>query len=318
MGGHRDSVVGMIGLGLMGSAMSTRLLDAGRDVVGFDVDAAARERHAERGGTAVASIAEACAHGGIVLLSLPNGQATHSVCFDAGGLAETAPHATIVVDTSTVLPDEAIAAGAGLAKAGVSFFDVGISGTSAVVARGESLAAVGGDRATYGDVQALLSDICRQVIYVGALGDGMRAKLVINAVLTVNRYAVAEGLVLAEKMGMDPQAMLETLSASAAYSRAMDMWGQRMVDRQYDPPHSRVRQHSKDGRLILGLGRQYGAPLLAISQVELMVNMALASGWGDADNACIVELLRGMAGIEPVPWPPVERAGDADAGVTNA
>jgi 2-hydroxy-3-oxopropionate reductase len=112
---------------------------------------------------------------------------------------------------------------------------------------------------------------------------------------------LAEGLVLAEKMGLDLQQTVAVLKASAAYSKAMDMWGQRMVERHFTEPVSRIRMHNKDAQLTLAVGRRHRAPMFATAQLNAFVQAALANGMGESDNSAIVEVLRTMAGLGPGP-----------------
>jgi 3-hydroxyisobutyrate dehydrogenase-like beta-hydroxyacid dehydrogenase len=302
MGAHE---VGLVGLGLMGTAMSTRLLAADHPVVGYDIDAAAREAHAARGGELADQPADVAARCRVVILSLPNGQVSREVCFGAGGIAEGLMPAdksgddSIVVETSTVLPAQAEAMAADLAAKGAHFADAALSGHSEMVGRGETLGMVGGNAEDLPVVEPILDRFCRAVMHVGGPGDGMRAKIVVNEILTINRFAVAEGLVLAEKMDMDVGRMLEVLRASAAYSKAMDMWGDRMVERRYTEPASRLDSHSKDARLTIQLGREHQAPMLLTTQINQVVQGMLANGLDDLDNSSVVEALRALAGIEP-------------------
>jgi 3-hydroxyisobutyrate dehydrogenase-like beta-hydroxyacid dehydrogenase len=291
--------VGLVGLGLMGTAMSTRLLAAGRSVVGYDVDGAARDAHVARGGEVVDSPAEVAARCPVVILSLPNGDVSREVCFGPSGVAESLRGDTVVVETSTVLPRQAEAMAAELAASGAHFADAALSGHSEMVARGDTLGMVGGDASDLPVIEPLLDPFCRKVMHVGGHGDGMRAKIVVNEILTINRFAVAEGLVLAEKMGVDAGRMLEVLRSSAAYSKAMDMWGDRMVERRYTEPASRVDSHSKDARLTLELGREHEAPMLLTTQINQVVQGMLANGWAELDNSSVAEALRTLAGIEP-------------------
>jgi 3-hydroxyisobutyrate dehydrogenase-like beta-hydroxyacid dehydrogenase len=289
--------VGLVGLGLMGSGMARRLLGAGHLVRGYDVDPGARAAHADRGGVACDSPAEVAAGSRIVLLSLPNGSIGREVCLGPAGIASGARPGTVVADTSTARPDEVDEVAHGLSRAGVRFLDAALSGSSNMIATGDMLAVVGGADADFAAVQDVLAAFCREVRHVGGLGAGRRAKLVINLVLGVNRFAMAEGLVLAEKMGMPPGDVLDILRASAAHSRAMDMWGPRMVERDYGHPNSHVRTHNKDAHMILELGRAYHVPLLLMTQFNQVVQAALTEGLAEADNAAVVEALRSMAGI---------------------
>jgi 3-hydroxyisobutyrate dehydrogenase-like beta-hydroxyacid dehydrogenase len=292
-----DECVGLIGLGLMGTAMSTRMLAAGHHVVGFDVSSAAREAHEARSGEVAAASAGAVARCRLVILSLPSGQISRSVCLDPDGLAEAARPGTVVIETSTVDPEEAEHLATELRARGLVFCDAALSGSSEMVAGGDTLAMVGGDATAVDVARSILSAFCREVRHVGGVGDGMRAKLVVNQILALNRFALAEGLVLAEAMGLDLEQMLAVLQASAAYSRAMDMWGRRMVERRFDEPVSRVRMHNKDAQVTLAVGRRHRAPMFATTQLNAFVQVALANGLGEADNSAIIEVLRTMAGL---------------------
>jgi 3-hydroxyisobutyrate dehydrogenase-like beta-hydroxyacid dehydrogenase len=296
-----DAMVGLVGLGLMGTAMSTRLLGAGQDVVGFDVSGDAREAHRARGGEVAGSPADVAARCRVVILSLPSGLISRSVCLDAGGLVEAGRDDMIVVETSTVDPEEVEALGAELDRRGVAFLDAALSGSSDMVARGDTLGMVGGDAPALEVTHPVLSAFCREVRHVGGAGDGMRAKLVVNQILALNRFALAEGLVLAERMGLDLEQTLAVLQASAASSRAMDMWGRRMVERRFDEPVSRIRMHNKDAQVTLAVGRRLRAPMFATAQLNGFVQAALANGMGDHDNSAIIEVLRTLAGLTSDP-----------------
>lgn len=292
-----DHVVGLVGLGLMGTAMTTRLRAAGRGVVGFDVSADACEAHRARGGDVAESPAGVAARCRLVILSLPSGQISRGVCLDPDGLVEGGQPGTVVLETSTVDPEDAESLGSDLHRRGFAFLDAALSGSSDMVARGDTLGIVGGDAGALEVARPVLSAFCREVRHVGGMGDGMRAKLVVNLILALNRFALAEGLVLAEKMGLDTDQMLAVLQASAAYSRAMDMWGGRMVERRFTEPVSRMRMHNKDAQLTLAVGRRHGAPMFATTQLNGFVQAALARGMGESDNSAIIEVLRMLGGL---------------------
>jgi 3-hydroxyisobutyrate dehydrogenase-like beta-hydroxyacid dehydrogenase len=292
--------IGLIGLGLMGTAITERLHLAGRRVLGYDPLDAARDAHAARGGvalTTIAAVADAC---DVILLSLPSGKVTLDVCLGPEGLVHHARAGALVIDTSTTHPREVAAAAAGLAAADIHFADAGVSGSSNNVAAGQALGVVGVREDLFPMAAEVLSAFCAQVLHVGTHGDGMRAKLVINAVLSLHRSALAEGLVFAERLGMDAGRMLGVLQQSLAYSKAMDVWGPRMVARDYTPT-SRLRQHDKDAQIILELAREHGAPMLGLAQANHIVQVGLANGYGESDNAVLAEVLRMLAGVEPVP-----------------
>lgn len=298
--------VGLVGLGLMGTAMAGRLLAAGFEVHGFAPRREVTEAHAARGGIACASVAEVARRCPVVLLSLPDGATTRAVCLGDGGISEAAAPGTVVVDTTTTDPDDAVAVATALADWGIAFFDAGLSGSSTAVESGDVLAVLGGVAQDLPPARRVLDAFCARVVLVGGPGDGMRAKLVINQVHALNRLALAEGLVLAELMGMDLDRMLEVLAGSAAASKATDTWGARMAAGRHHPPQSRVRTGLKDADLIAALGRRHNAPMPALSQYVQLMQAAVAGGLGDADNSAIIEVLRRMAGFGRLP-PPAPR-----------
>lgn len=300
--------VGLVGLGLMGTAVTQRMLLAGQRVHGYDPSVAAREAHGARGGLPRTSLAEVATAVDVIVLSLPSGAVTREVCLGSDGLVHHARPGTLVVDTSTIHPDEATAAAEGLRAAGIHFADAGVSGSSNNVAAGQALAVVGTEDEQFARAEQVLAPFCTEVLHVGGVGAGMRAKLVINAVLSLHRAALAEGLVLAERLGVDAGRMLDVLQRSLAYSKAMDVWGPRMVARDYTPS-SRLRQHNKDAQIILALAREHGAPMLGLTQMNAIVQVGLANGYGESDNAVLAEILRMLAGVEPVP--PFADGGDA-------
>ncbi|MPZ89677.1 MAG: NAD-binding protein [Nitriliruptorales bacterium] len=115
--------------------------------------------------------------------------------------------------------------------------------------------------------------------------------------LGVHRVVLAEGLVLGEKAGLDLGRLLDVLKDGAAYSRAMDVWGPRMVERDHVPPASRIRQNAKDFRLIVEQAQRTGSPALLGSTVSQLLGIAEATGLGDIDNSGVAALLRSFAGL---------------------
>lgn len=307
--------VGVVGLGLMGMAMAERLVAAGHEVHGYTRSRDGRATLATRGGIAHGSTAAVTGACEVVVLSLPDGAASREV---AAEVATAATGGTVVVDTTTVAPADAEAVAEGLARAGARCYDVGLSGSSAAVRRRGVLALAGGPADGFDPVRAVLEAFCSRVVMVGGAGDGMRAKLVVNHVHALNRLALAEGLVLAERMGMDLDVVLDVLQSSAASSKAGDTWGPRMVAGDHDQPQSRVRTGLKDARLIAAEGRRHGAPTPGLAQYVRLMEEAVAAGLGDADNSALVEMLRRAVSPPPAEEDPAGRAITPAAGRSTA
>ncbi len=197
----------------------------------------------------------------------------------------------ILIDTTTGEPAQTAALARRLAERGVRYLDAPISGSSVQTRRGEATLIVGGDRATFDACRDLWSVLAQNVFYAGACGSAAKMKLVTNLVLGLNRAALAEGLVFAQRIGLDSAATLEVLIASAAYSRAMDVKGRKMIKGDFTV-QARLAQHLKDVRLILDQAK--AAELaLPLSQTHcLLLEEAVHAGLGDLDNSAIIEVLR--------------------------
>jgi 3-hydroxyisobutyrate dehydrogenase-like beta-hydroxyacid dehydrogenase len=279
-----DATIGMIGLGLVGSALAERFLGAGFAVFGFDVDAGRCEELRGRGGTVAASADEVARASRRIVLSLPNSEIVRAV---VEPLRPTLAAGTILVDTTTGDPEPTAALGAALADVGVAYLDATIAGSSAQVRDGDVLVIAGGEPWAFDACRDLYAAFAPRAFHVGPWGSGARMKLVVNLVLGLNRAVLAEGLALARSCGLDPAAALEILRASPAYSRVMDTKGAKMILGDF-APQARLAQHLKDVHLILKMGGQCGArlPLSALHR-ELLERLA-AQGYHDADNSAII------------------------------
>jgi 3-hydroxyisobutyrate dehydrogenase-like beta-hydroxyacid dehydrogenase len=283
----------------MGGSIARRLLSEGFEVHGYD-PAAGTPGLEDLGLRRHPTLSALAAEIDTVVLSLPDGSFSERVCLGADGLlAGEDSHIICILDTTTTRPREAEHLAAETAERGVDYFDVGLSGSSHMVSEGRGLAAIAGPEAASPTTRALFAALCEDVVEVGGPGDGMRMKLVINMVLGLNRLAMAEALTMGEKMGMDTSSLLEVLKLSAAASKAMTIWGERMVEGDFGQPTSRIRQHVKDVRQMLELGEEYGLPMLGASQLALVARVGMAAGWADLDNAAQIESIRRMSGLPP-------------------
>jgi 3-hydroxyisobutyrate dehydrogenase-like beta-hydroxyacid dehydrogenase len=279
-----DTTVGMVGLGLVGSALAERFLGAGFSVVGFDLDAARCDELRARGGTVAGSAAEVAGASRRIVLSLPNSEIVRGV---VESIRPALASGTIVVDTTTGDPEPTAALGASLAADGIAYLDATIAGSSVQVRDGAVLAIIGGEAASVAACADLFASFASQAFHVGPWGSGARMKLVLNLVLGLNRAVLAEGLALARLCGLDPSATLEILRAGPAASRIMDVKGPKMLSGDFSP-QGRLAQHLKDVHLILKMGESCGARLpLSTLHRDLLEGLA-ARGYHDADNSAII------------------------------
>lgn len=291
------SPIAFIGLGLMGSRMSAHLLAAGHAIRGYDPEPARLAEFAARGGTATTSPADAARGCWAAVLSLPNSDVAREVCLGAGGLLGSGVTPLFVYDTTTGRPQDAVEFGDVLSEVGVIYSDTTVSGNGEVAERGELVVMVGGDEEAYLAGRPIFEAIGRSHHHVGGLGSASRMKLIVNHALTVHRLALAETLVVAELAGMDLATTLDVLRDSLAYSKAMDVWGDRMVAGDHEHPYSRLRQSHKDARLIVEHGEDLGmSPELARVAREVLAE-GEETGLADMDNSSVIEVVRRRAGI---------------------
>jgi len=274
--------VGLVGLGLLGSALARRLSQAGFPVVGFDI--APERRDALAGTIAVANEVAEVASCHRIFLSLPTSREVAAVL---AALEPTLRQGVVIIDTTTGDPKTVEPLGRQLDALGVGYLDATISGSSADVERGEAIAMVGGPADVVARAAQLLSAVVRRWHHVGGWGDGTRLKLVTNLALGLHRAVLAEALGLAAAMGLDLAATLAVLRDSAAYSRVMDTKGDKMVRGDF-APQARLSQHLKDVRLILAEGERTGARLPLSELHRQLLEAVEALGLGDRDNSAIL------------------------------
>ncbi len=287
--------IGIVGVGLLGSAVASRLLEGGFEVAGHDTRPELLEALQARGLRAAASLKDVAAGAEAIFTILPTPESVDAVVRGPGGLLDVAPPASLLVQMSTIAPAQTRALGAAAAARGRGFLDAPMSGTSAMVARGDCTIFVGGDRARLEAVRPVLDAIARKTIYIGDVGDASLAKLATNLLVGLNTLAVAEALVLGARGGLEPARLLEILRESAAGSRMLEVRGPLMVSRRFEP-QMKVELFVKDFRLILEEGLRVGAPLPLTSLAQQLAAATVAAGRGGEDLAAVITTLERLAG----------------------
>lgn len=286
--------IAFIGLGLMGSRMAAQLTVDGRRLHGYDVD---EERLGEFAGTRASSPADAVRGCWAAVLSLPTSDDSKLVCLGESGIIESGVASLFVYDTTTGRPDEAVEIAAALEPHGIVYADATVSGNGQIAERGELVVMMGGTEEAYRRGVPIFDAIGRSHHHVGPVGTGSRMKLIVNHALGIHRMALAEALVVAELSGTDPETALEVLIDSLAYSKAMDVWGDRMIAADHEPPFARLRQSHKDARLIVEHGEALGATMDLARVVREAFAEGEAEGLADLDNSAVSEVVRRRAGI---------------------
>jgi 2-hydroxy-3-oxopropionate reductase len=288
--------IGIVGIGFMGQAFTSNLLRAGFKLKGFDIDSGRMKEFESQGGTPVSSAAEAARGARWVLTSLPNSAIVRNAVFGPGGIAAGAKEGLLVADTTTSRPEDSAGLGADLSRRGIRFLDAAVSGTSAMAWKKDLIVIAGGEAGDFEACLPLFSGFAKAAYHMGPVGSGALAKLIINLVLVCNRLALAEGLVLGMKAGMNLESLMAALKDGAAGSKVMDQKGEKMLKGEYSP-ESRLTTSLKDVRLMLEQGQRFGTPMFLTNIYAQIVQIGSQMGYADFDPACIIEVLRGMSGL---------------------
>ena len=279
-----NSPVGVIGLGLMGSVLATRLLAAGYTVHGHDI--APRPIAGVQAGTP-AQIAQHCAP---IVLALFDTDQVEDTVENALLPALPADRRPIVICTSTCDPDRIAALATRIAPR-IRLLESPISGTSAQVRNGQGVALIGDDGSLAGEVAPILDALFSTIHLVGRCGDGGRAKLAVNLILGLNRLALAEGLAFTETLGLDPARFLQVARHSAAASQVMDTKGAKMVASDFTP-EGKAAQTLKDVHLMLELARRHGQTLPLAETNRSVLQACIDAGEGGLDNSVVIAEIR--------------------------
>jgi 2-hydroxy-3-oxopropionate reductase len=288
--------IGVVGLGLMGTALAERLIGAGYGVVGFDIDGEKQGALERMGGTSAGSLLEVARRCDVLFLAVFDTSQVEAVVEELLAGVEPGSGKTILC-ASTCDPDRVAALAARAALHGLHLLDTPVSGTSAQVRQGQGVALVGGDPARLEEVAPILGAVFPAHFHMGPAGSAGRAKLAINLILGLNRLALAEGLVFAERLGLDPAHFLNVARRAASYSQVMDTKGPKMVRGDFSP-EGRVRQTLKDVELTLAQARNLGQELLLARLNAEILQACVRNGEGDQDNSVVISEIRRRVGPE--------------------
>ncbi|MEA2912585.1 MAG: hypothetical protein QOJ15_4666 [Bradyrhizobium sp.] len=281
--------IGIAGLGLLGSALAHRLVTSGFTPKGYDPDAAKVAALAKAGG--IAGGLDEVARCDVVLLAVFDTGQVEDVVGNALLPALTPGVPKIVLCASTCDPDRIATLVEQVSPLGLSMIETPVSGSSGQVRNGDGVGLLGGERDVIDSVADIIDAIYPKWYYMGPAGSGGRAKLAINHLLGLNRLVLAEGLVFAERLGLDPKSFLDVARQSAAYSQVMDIKGPKMVNGDYTP-QGFIHQSLKDFKLIVEQAGKRGQEMpLATLNAEVL-QACLARGEGDRDNSAVIEEIR--------------------------
>ena len=284
----KSKPIGIIGLGVMGSAMATNLRKAAFAVEGYDIAPKARAALKRIGGRPVAGVSRIKAP--VVITSLPSARALHDV-------ADALKGRRIVLETSTLPIEEKERARASLARKGITLLDCPLSGTGAQARAKDLVVFASGERSAFLKAQPFLPGFSRAHYYLGAFGNGSRMKFVANLLVAIHNVSTAEAFVLGMKAGLDPRTIYEVMANSAGASRMFQIRGPQMVANRYDEATISVALFQKDMKIIGEFAQALGVPTPLFNAAAPLYNAAMAQGMSERDTASVCAVLERMAGV---------------------
>jgi 3-hydroxyisobutyrate dehydrogenase-like beta-hydroxyacid dehydrogenase len=282
----------MLGLGIMGSAMSTNLIRAGFKVVGFDVLAPRRDALRKAGGVAVKNCREVAQNCAIIVTSLPSSEALLET---ASQLADSARDCQIVIETSTLPISVKEEARTRLAAGGVTLLDCPLSGTGAQARAKDLIVYVSGDEKTYRRTTHVMDGFARAHYFVGTFGAGSKMKFIANLLVAIHNVAAAEAMVLAMKSGLDPELVVKMIGDGAGSSRMFQLRAPMMVKGDYSDATMKVQIWQKDMTIIGEFAKKLECPTPLFAASAPIYTAAMAMGMGAEDTAAVCKVIECMA-----------------------
>jgi 2-hydroxy-3-oxopropionate reductase len=290
------SKVGFVGLGIMGTPMAAHLLAAGHELYAFDIRPVPAAL-VPQGARVCACGREVAEKSDIVITMVPDTPHVAAALFDPNGVAEGLSPGKIVVDMSSISPVETKSFARRINEIGCAYLDAPVSGGE-VGAKAASLTImVGGPADVFEKVKPLFEKMGKNITLVGGNGDGQTCKVANQIIVALNIEAVGEALLFASKMGADPAKVRQALMGGFASSRVLEVHGERMVKRTFDPGF-RIELHQKDLNLALSSARAVGMSLPNTATAQELFNACAAHGGKGWDHSAMVRALEMLANHE--------------------
>ena len=302
-----NSIVGQIGLGIMGGAFAKHLRASGFDVSGYDLDAKRRMQLARLGGTAQSSIGEVAQRARIIVTSLPSVAAVESAFFGQGGLLESAAPRTIVIETSTLPLEVKNRLRERCGERKITVLDCPISGTGAQAAVKDVSVYASGPAEAVRRCRPVLEGFARSVHYCGEFGNGSKLKFIANLLVTIHNLSAAEAIVLGKRSGLDLDLVYDVIRDGAGTSRMFEVRAPLMIARDYSEATMKVDVYQKDIDIISAYAAGLHCPTPLFEASKAFYSSAYALGHAKDDTAAICAVLEAMAGTTPQPKPRTAR-----------
>lgn len=290
--------IGLVGLGIMGSAISGNFLKSGYTVTGFDLDPARCDELAGKGGTVAASPAEVARASDIVITSLPTTAALDAVCTGDNGIASAGNKDVVIMECSTFPIEDKQRNHDALAAVGVTMLDAPLSGTGAQAREKDLAVYLSGEEAAANICAEVIEGFARAHYYVGDFGNGSRMKYVANHLVAIHNIAAAEAMVMGMKGGLDPQMIYDVISDSAGTSRMFEVRGPMMVADDYSDATMKISVWQKDMSVIGAFAKSLDCPTPLFTACSDIYVAGMAQGRAEEDTAAVCAILGEMARLK--------------------
>jgi 2-hydroxy-3-oxopropionate reductase len=286
--------LGFIGLGIMGKPMAGHLLAAGHTVHIYDVNLEPVKELASKKAVVCSHSKEVAQKSDIIFIMVPDTPDVEAVLFGEDGVAEGVRSGSIVVDMSSISPIATKEFARKLAALGVKMLDAPVSGGQVGAEKATLSIMVGGEPEVFEQIKPYFELMGKNIVHIGENGDGQTCKVANQIVVALTIEAIGEALLFASKAGADPKKVREALLGGFAQSRILEVHGERMIGRSFDPGF-RIRLHQKDLNLALQAARSLGLSLPNTATTQELFNAVAAQGGSDLDHSAMVLALETLA-----------------------
>lgn len=284
-------------MGTMGTPMALNLLKAGHEVIVHNRTRAREQPVAEAGAQRADSPQAAAAAAAVIITCVSDTPDVEAIVLGEQGIIHGARPDSVVIDMSTISPTVTVQLATALTEKGIHMVDAPVSGGSEGAQKGTLSIMVGGEAEVVERVHPILRAMGSTVTHVGKIGSGQMTKAINQIIVAGTYWAIAEGMAVGMKAGLNMERVVQAVSGGAAGSWGLEHRSDNMITNHY-PLGFRVRLHQKDLNIALNAARELGVPLPVTAYVEQVETGLIGRGYGDEDISAIARSLRQQSGLE--------------------
>lgn len=289
--------IGFIGLGIMGKPMSKNLIKAGYELIVSNHSPKAATELAALGAKVMETPQQIAAAADIIITMLPNSPQVKEVALGKDGLIAGAKKGSVLIDMSSIAPLASREVAAALKKVGMEMLDAPVSGGEPKAIDGTISVMVGGKQEIFDQYKDVLQAMAGSVVRTGDIGAGNATKLANQIIVAVNLAGMSEALVLASKVGVDPELVYQAIRGGLAGSTVLDAKAPLILERKFDPGF-RIKLHIKDLQNVLDTSHEVGVSLPMTAGIMEIMQALKTDGFGEEDHCSVVKYYEKLAHIE--------------------